>query len=270
MKFPKKTVGLSIIVLSAAISIFLIGKGAQSKNNNLEARLDKSFQIQAENQPNEKLEDVLKNSEILAYNTGANNNLNNTNDSNNATEKIVKKIAQDIINKNSGNPSFLKETSWLNLDDPNNILSNSLVKEIANFDTSLFNPKIKYEDLKISPAPNIPLPDDYLLNVTNVFQENYNSSGINSYNISYGDLKKAELMFENILTGLYKITVSDELKHLHLKQIQLVTTLRNILQTISSSEDDPFLALVAINALGPINQEFTKFNQELNQNINGN
>lgn len=185
----------------------------------------------------------------------------------NLTDIITTKIGEDIATKNaSGGLITSSGEQFIAAPEPEQMATDLIAEAQKNFDPETLRPTIKDGDLKITTD-----------NTKEGFTKYFNSLGqmvisasekipagfTNPEKISVNDFKTTALVYGDFVQNLYGLNVPSELLIIHKKQLELTLFKKNILDKVANAEQDPLTAIISIDSLLKIDQEFVKLKEDM-------
>lgn len=255
MLSAKNLIGVVIIALSAILAAFILLNGKIFDIRQIEvgetgeAREGDGAALTSNSRRSENLQDDYKSTAAAQ----------NQNDSNNLTMALAKQFARDILARNPEGPSDLEGEQTISV--PSEIDIQKFVAEnTANLDWQKFIPEIKDSSIKLTDRNS---KADY----ENYFKKKQEALKEMTTNVSFSDpssdlaalTKAADALtksYESGIRKLYDVETPSNLKDLHKRQIALVTAQRSVFQKLAASASDPLGAILALESLKRLDQEF--------------
>lgn len=185
----------------------------------------------------------------------------------NLTDIITAKIEEDISSKNSsGGAITSKGEQFIAASEPEQMASDLIAEAQKNFDPEILRPIIKDSDLKITTTNT----KEEFIKYFNSLNEIVNSAAskipagyINPEKITVNDFKTTALVYSDFVKNLYNLSVPSELTTIHKKQLELSIFKKNILEKLANAEQDPLAAIISLDPLLKIDQEFVKLKEDM-------
>ncbi len=250
----KKLIATAIISLGISGAAYFVMRGSPVLVPTLK-NTDLSFE-QENNKPALNQSDQAQSKpRVENWLTQTNSNVNNS-----LTGAFAKNIAEALLENNPGGPQTIDGQSQINVPEPEKLANNILAESAAKFDLQSLRPIIKDGDLNISQDAGQETFRTYLLNLQKIFEAgiaNQPAELTADYASQLIDIcKKAN-------QALYKLAVPDSAVEIHKKIISVIGTKQNILEEMQKYQDDPLTLIMAIPALGQVEQEFVDLLKEL-------
>jgi len=185
----------------------------------------------------------------------------------NLTEIITAKIGEDIITKNTGGGLITSSgDKFIAAPEPEQMANDLIAEAQKNFDPETLRPKIEEKDLKIT-ADNTKEGFIGYFNSLNQMvsaaAEKIPAGFVDPEKISVNDFKVTALVYGDFIQNLYSLSAPSQLTDIHKKQIELTVFKKNILEKAANAEQDPLTAIISIDSLLIIDQEFVKLKEDM-------
>lgn len=191
----------------------------------------------------------------------------NPTDEKNLTDIITNKITGGITDKNaSGGLTTSSGNQFIIAPEPEKMATDLITEAQKNFDPETLRPKIEEKDLKITTdntKEGFTKYFDSLNQIVSAASKKIPIGFRNPENISLNDFKTTALVYSDFVQSLYNINVPSQLTTIHKKQLELAIFKKNILEKTANAEQDPLAAIISIDSLLKIDQEFVKLNKDM-------
>jgi hypothetical protein len=171
----------------------------------------------------------------------------------NVTEEIAKKIASEITAKNPDGPSLLEGKQAISAIDPLALTDAILEEQLSKFNYQDFKPTASQAGLKLVPSTPKALTEYFVSLKGTLGKHAYTLSGANVATANFVALEAAA---GNLAEALRTLPIPAPLAPLHAEEVSLVTAQANIFSALARSEEDPFRALLALQALPLVDADF--------------
>ncbi|MHB9019276.1 MAG: hypothetical protein ACYC3G_00145 [Minisyncoccota bacterium] len=192
---------------------------------------------------------------------------NNPASTENLTDIITAKIGEDIASKNSSGGAITSSgEQFIAASEPEQMATDLIAEAQKNFDPETLRPIIKESDLKITTNNTKEGFINYFNSLGQIVittSEKIPAGFINPEKISINDFKTTALIYGDFIKELYALNVPSELVSIHKKQIELTVFKKNILEKVANAEQDPLTAIISIDSLLKIDQEFVKLKEDM-------
>jgi hypothetical protein len=185
----------------------------------------------------------------------------------NLTDIVTNKIGEDIAAKNaegglitSGGNQFIAAAK------PEQMATDLIAEAQKNFDPETLRPQIQDKDLKIT-ADNS--KEGFIAYFNSLNQmvaasaEKIPAGFVNPEKITVNDFKTTALVYGDFVQSLYGLAVPSQLADIHKKQLELTIFKKNILEKAANAEQDPLTAIISVDSLLKIDQEFVKLKEDM-------
>ncbi len=179
----------------------------------------------------------------------------------NSTEGVAGKIVSGLLEKNPAGPSLLEGRRFIDVTNPEALVSQIIADELADFDYQEFKPEIKITDIKTTAASDKTTLETYFKNFQTIVRAGGETIPLNPRSFSAQDFALLARALEEPIEKLYQLTAPAMLASSHLEELRLLQAQRNIFLALGESESDPFRALMALQALSLIEDELALIKQ---------
>ncbi|HEY4500057.1 MAG TPA: hypothetical protein VJH70_02990 [Candidatus Paceibacterota bacterium] len=187
----------------------------------------------------------------------------------NLTNSLIQKIQESIREKNQSGPQIVGGQSTFTATAPDNLAQQALQEATTNLPENSFRPIINTNLFNII-FDNNPIA---IRNYFDQFQSIISAAGAKIPGIVLTDIQQItnpEILvqlinaYRSAAEQLAPIDVPSSLISIHKKELELLGTQANLFERISNFEIDPAAAILAINELENVNEEFIDLGVEIN------
>ena len=180
----------------------------------------------------------------------------------NLTKELASKLSKGLVEINPNGPTAGRNGQSLIAPPLIESIDAGVIEAFKKFDQDYFLPPITKESLKI--VSNSQEAFDYYVAVLPMVLR-HRASDLN-FSLEAGDLEerlpKAVSAFEEIINKLYQLPTPERLAELHRRTIGLILGKKRVLETLLNQEEDPVQAILAIQMLEIIDEEFKKLKSQ--------
>lgn len=185
----------------------------------------------------------------------------------NLTDIITTKIGEDIATKNANGGAITSAgQQFIAAAEPEKMATDLIAEAQKNFNPETLRPTINDIDLKISTDNTKEGFTEYfnsLNKVVNSAADKIPAGFINPEKITVNDFKTTASVYGEFVQNLYGLSVPRDLLSIHKKEIELSIFKKNVLDKAANAEQDPLTAIISIDSLLKIDQEFGKLNTDM-------
>ncbi len=179
----------------------------------------------------------------------------------NITNLITQKIAESIADQNKD--GFITSSdgkTLISAPKPEKMVSDLIAEAQKNFDPNSLRPQISDSFLNISEDNSKQALINYFssfLNIINTASKQIPDSLNNSVeDIQISDFSKMVSIHTQAINSFYALSVPKIALNIHKKELELITTEKNIYEKLANADQDPMTAFLAANELLKIENEF--------------
>ncbi|MDO8442650.1 MAG: hypothetical protein Q7S81_00060 [bacterium] len=187
-------------------------------------------------------------------------------DTQNLTNLLTKKIEESIAAKNTEGFNVIDGKTLIAAPKPETIVEDLLLEAGKNFDPASLIPKINDSSIKISEDSGKEALSKYFVSLSNIITSASKNIPVSLYNadsLSVSDISKTKQVYDAIVSNVQDLTVPRLVLDIHRKELELLTTKRNIYEKMANLEQDPVTAYLVIDELLRIDQEFAILKTEV-------
>lgn len=178
----------------------------------------------------------------------------------NYTDILAERIARKFIAENGKELSLVDGKPGLKTAPAEDLISDALAGEAANFDYRALKPVIDPKELVIvSASPEAAAA--YLQSLTRVLIKHFSNLPANLKNPSLEIYRTLAQATERSLTELRGLPVPKDLAHLHAEELALLAARKNAYDAITLTEEDAVKAFIALQALSKIDSDFARLKE---------
>jgi hypothetical protein len=164
----------------------------------------------------------------------------------NVTESLAKEIAKKIIEKNPNGPTLVDSKNQIASINPDELVNQVIADAIKNFRPEALRPAISRADIRIGDNNSIEALNAYYISYKTAINSNLSTLSLNQDSPEQTDFTALVAGFNKAFTDLKTIVVPESLVALHLKELILLGTQKNIWLLIKNYQADPVQAMLAM------------------------
>lgn len=187
----------------------------------------------------------------------------------NLTNTLIKKIQENIREKNQIGPQAVEGQSSIAATPPDELVQQVLEEATANFSVNSFKPIIQQNSFNVVFDNN----PNTVKNYFSQFQKIINSAASQAPKTIFTDTKQisnpeilSQLIevYTSAFEALAPIQVPSSLISIHTKELELLGMKANILKQIKNFQNDPVTTIFAIDSLENVDNQFLLLDMEIN------
>ncbi len=189
-----------------------------------------------------------------------------TNSNLNLTELLAQKMEERIGEQNTSGFQTLDGKTLISAPDPKVLVEELIAEAEKNFDPEALRGKVDESRIKTSEDISAESISKYfnsfsqiMINATKDMPE-YMSEPEKLTISDYGKIRDA---YASAVNNFYNLVAPESVLAFHKKEIELLTTKRNVFGVIANAEEDPMTAFLAVDMLLIIDQEFDKLKEDI-------
>jgi hypothetical protein len=192
----------------------------------------------------------------------------------NLSEVIAKKIASEIAAANPNGSITVSGKNYVNVPKPEELTNDLLTEAQKNFDPNSLVPTIKDSDIKISEDNSKEALVNYFTAFNTIILSNGKKLPSNlissAANIQSSDFLKIVDVYNSTIKDFYNLTVPRAALNIDKKEIELLTTEKNIYQNLANLNQDPLTANLSLNVLSNVYEGYDKLKTDINTFLKNN
>jgi hypothetical protein len=192
----------------------------------------------------------------------------------NLSEVIAKKIANEFVVANPNGSITVSGKNYVNVPKPEELTNDLLTEAQKNFDPNSLVPAIKDSDIKISEDNSKEALVNYFTSFNTIILSNGKNLPSNiissDVNIQSSDFLKLVDVYNSTIKDLYSLTVPRAALNIDKKEIELLTTEKNIYQNLANLNQDPLTANLSLNVLSNVYDGYDKLKVDINTLLKNN
>jgi len=250
MRILKIAVGTTIIIGSLGVGFFLIESRAP---------IDDAVQ-----NPERSFSENPLATTIFSTNNPAENPVSlraTGKSSENATEKISKKIAEELIAQNPGGPSLTNGIPSITALDPEKLIEEATAAGLASFDYDSFKPEANIKALTIISVSDKQTLETYFTEFNAALENGRMKLPSELDGSSLAAFVTASHAISETVEKLSRIKTPAGVAVWHAEEIAVLTAQKNIFEAIVGANIDPIRALAAIQAFPASQTELAKLSE---------
>lgn len=179
----------------------------------------------------------------------------------NLTQAVAERLSTTILN---GNPAdILSKNPRVINPKADSLINGALSETLTNFDYSSLDVVFPESSVRISPENSAAAYDAYRNAFSNALVTRLDDLGINTSLISLADFTKLRTAIALLIDDLKTIPAPKDIAKFHAEKISSLMSMKNALEIIEGSNEDPLKALVAIQFLQGFNLEFVTLAKDI-------
>jgi hypothetical protein len=182
----------------------------------------------------------------------------------NLTQEVAQKITTSLLARNPDGPTPTSDGGTITAADPKKLVDDLLTAGMQNFDAKKFSPDTIPGKIHRTPLDGAGEKRAYAIALNDILQK-YLSTPTDPSSPSLSDFTALEAAAGNAVDELYALPVPQSLLSLHLREIRLIGSYREIFKTVTNADADPLTAIFALRLLPQVSDEFTGVGRELKQ-----
>lgn len=186
--------------------------------------------------------------------------------SKNLTDLLTKKLEQSIADKNTEGFNVIDGKTLIAAPKPETIVEDLITEAEKNFDPAALRPQITDASVKISEDNSKEALSTYFGSLNNIIitaSKNIPASLYDENKLSVSDFSKTKGVYDIIVKNVQSLAVPRLALSIHKKELELLTTKRNIYEKMANLDQDPMTAYLVIDELLKIDQEFATLKTEV-------
>lgn len=191
----------------------------------------------------------------------------------NLSEILAKKIANEVAAANPNGSITVGDKTYVSAPKPEDLANDLFTEAQKNFDPKSLTPVINNSDLKISEDNNKGALANYFTSFNEILLSNsakIPKDLVTSANFQTSDFVQVVNVYEATIKDFYNLIAPRTVLDIHKKEIELLTTEKNIYQTMANAEQDPLTASIAIKELPDLYQKYDKLRSDMNNFLKNN
>ncbi len=187
-----------------------------------------------------------------------------TADDANLTTVIAQEIVQKIISKNP--PGSLKKNGGgIAAVAPDALIEEVVAKRLSEFDPAQFTENISPSSLVVTAVNDDTAVAAYVAGLNAALKKHYARLpvGVIASGLAAEKFAAITATLDTVISDLYSLPVPPRAASFHAKQIGLFTAQKNIFAAIADMQNDPFKALLAVQALKGAQETMRALREEL-------
>jgi hypothetical protein len=178
----------------------------------------------------------------------------------NLSEVLAKKIATEMAAANPNGTINVSGKNYVSAPKPENLANDLYAEAQKNFDPNSLRPVIKDSDIKISDDNSKDALTNYFVSFNEIIINNAKNIPQNILSSNSdpqtSDFAQITDIYKKGIADFYSLSVPSKILDIDKKEIELLTTEKNIYQALANMDQDPVTANLALNELPNIYQEF--------------
>lgn len=184
----------------------------------------------------------------------------------NLTDLLTKKLEQSIAEKNTEGFNVIDGKTLIAAPKPETIVEDLISEAEKNFDPATLRPTITDSSIKISEDNSKEALSAYFGSLSDIIiaaSKNIPASLYDENKLSVSDFSKTKQAYDVMISNIKDLTVPRLALNIHKKELELLTTKRNIYEKMANLDQDPMTAYLVIDELLKIDQEFATLKTEV-------
>lgn len=188
----------------------------------------------------------------------------------NITQNVAAAIGKDLLERNPEGPATVEDTQWINVLDPEKFSENLIAEGLKQFDPQEFQPAVPRSSLKITSSADAASQQLYLKTFHDILRYRFGTTAVDLGAPELTGLNNLIGAYDRALTDFYNLPVPENLASVHQKEISLLTGQKKIFEHLIAYRTDPVQALLALQTLQQLNQQFSQLNDAIAEVIKTN
>ena len=184
----------------------------------------------------------------------------------NLTDLLTKRLEQSIADKNTEGFNVIDGKTLIAAPKPETIVEDLISEAEKNFDPAALRPTITDSSVKISEDNSKEALSAYFGSLSNIIvaaSKNIPESLYDENKLSVSDFLKTKQAYDVMISKIKDLAAPRLALNIHKKELELLTTKRNIYEKMANLDQDPMTAYLVIDELLKIDQEFATLKTEV-------
>lgn len=183
----------------------------------------------------------------------------------NMTASVAESIAAELLEKNPNGPSLFDGKSGVVAGDPETLIDAALLTALESFDYQTFKPTVALSEITIQENPTPALYERYLRDSQSIIRGTYGGLSFDARNATPETLRRFESAALASVAKLKSLPVPAPLAPFHREEIILLSAEAKVFRALGASAEDPVAAVVALQALASIDEDFKTLTENFNR-----